>query len=184
MSEIKKHHRARRRLLQGIVGGSGSALLAAKEWHKPVINAVLLPAHAQTSPPATNINCQVSFASDLPSGEFIIDEGNTTVDAEDMGTTGVASWDPSSHAWTPRVTISPASSAGDVTLSVAVESGPGSISDDPSGPPANFDTDTGQAVWDAGDTSSVDTDEVSILSWTFSAPDADDCVVQLTFTGD
>lgn len=40
----------RRRLLKGAVGASALASLLPSQWSKPVINAVLTPAHGQTSP--------------------------------------------------------------------------------------------------------------------------------------
>lgn len=46
-AEQKTTNTTRRRALQGALGAS--ALVAAK-WHTPIVNAVLTPAHAQTSP--------------------------------------------------------------------------------------------------------------------------------------
>jgi hypothetical protein len=53
---------ARRRLLRAL-GGSGGAVLGTvltSSWHKPVVEAVLLPAHAQTSE-TTATNCPVTL---------------------------------------------------------------------------------------------------------------------------
>ena len=49
----------RRRLLQalGAAGGSAIAALAPAKWTKPLIEAVVLPAHAATSPGASPTNC-------------------------------------------------------------------------------------------------------------------------------
>ncbi len=43
----KKTHASRRKVLSGLV--LGGAALTSGHWSKPVINAVVLPAHAQTS---------------------------------------------------------------------------------------------------------------------------------------
>lgn len=66
---------ARRRLLRAL-GGSGGALLGvvlASKWRKPVVEAVVLPAHAQTSglPPSAATGCQVTLEATfagVPSG--------------------------------------------------------------------------------------------------------------------
>ena len=41
---INDHEQGRRRLLTGVAGASALAV-----WHKPIVNSVILPAHAQTS---------------------------------------------------------------------------------------------------------------------------------------
>ena len=50
----KKSSESRRKLIKSIVTGSG-AIIAGKSlpesWSRPVVDAVVLPAHAQTSPP-------------------------------------------------------------------------------------------------------------------------------------
>jgi hypothetical protein len=52
----KKSSESRRKLLKSIAAGSG-AIVAGKSlpesWSRPVVDSVLLPAHAQTSPQAT-----------------------------------------------------------------------------------------------------------------------------------
>lgn len=53
----------RRRLLRAL-GGSGGVVLGtilASKWHKPVVEAVLLPAHAQTSEAAPTANCSITL---------------------------------------------------------------------------------------------------------------------------
>lgn len=53
----------RRRLLRAL-GGSGGVVLGtilASKWHKPVVEAVVLPAHAQTSEAASTVNCPITL---------------------------------------------------------------------------------------------------------------------------
>lgn len=53
----KKSSESRRKLLKSIVAGGG-AVVAGKSlpesWSRPVVDSVMLPAHAQTSPPAAS----------------------------------------------------------------------------------------------------------------------------------
>ena len=55
----KKSSESRRKLLKSIAAGSG-AIVAGKSlpenWKKPVVDSVLLPAHAQTSPVSGNFS--------------------------------------------------------------------------------------------------------------------------------
>jgi hypothetical protein len=66
----KKSHESRRKLLKSIAAGSG-AIVAGKslpeEWKKPVVDSIMLPAHAQTSPapspaPETCSTINVTFS--------------------------------------------------------------------------------------------------------------------------
>jgi|GEM_PF-1175315 len=67
----KKSGESRRKLLKSIAAGSG-AIVAGKSlpesWSRPVVDSVMLPAHAQTSPPPSA--CTTEFA-----GTY---EGNAT----------------------------------------------------------------------------------------------------------
>ena len=77
----KKSNESRRQLLKSIAAGSG-AVIAGKnlpeKWTKPVVDSVMLPAHAQTSP-STPTGCHVEvhghFTDDkkqkIPSGASI-----------------------------------------------------------------------------------------------------------------
>jgi len=47
---VKKVSQARRALLQGTIGAATAAAVLPSSWTKPVVSAVLLPAHAMTSP--------------------------------------------------------------------------------------------------------------------------------------
>lgn len=62
--EITRSKQSRRKALKSMVAGSG-AVIAGKslpeEWAKPMVDSVLLPAHAQTSPPSPpSLACSVS----------------------------------------------------------------------------------------------------------------------------
>ena len=58
----KKSSESRRKLLKSIAAGSG-AIVAGKSlpesWKRPVVDSVMLPAHAQTSPPSPTFSCSV-----------------------------------------------------------------------------------------------------------------------------
>jgi hypothetical protein len=55
----KKSNESRRKLLKSIAAGSG-AVIAGKSlpenWSRPVVDSVMLPAHAETSPPPCDIS--------------------------------------------------------------------------------------------------------------------------------
>ncbi|HSH42045.1 MAG TPA: hypothetical protein VK973_07970 [Arenicellales bacterium] len=54
----------RRRLLRAL-GGSGGVVLGtilASKWHKPVVEAVVLPAHAQTSAVEATASCAITLS--------------------------------------------------------------------------------------------------------------------------
>lgn len=80
----KKSSENRRKLLKGIAAGSG-AVIAGKSlpenWAKPVVDVVMLPLHAQTSPPSRTLIATIDIdATDpnntvsqpLPAGTFEI----------------------------------------------------------------------------------------------------------------
>ena len=64
----KKSSESRRKLLKSIAAGSGTVIAGKslpKSWSKPVVDSVLLPAHAQTSPappPETCSTIKVTFS--------------------------------------------------------------------------------------------------------------------------
>ena len=64
----KESNESRRKLLKSIAAGSG-AIVAGKslpeKWTKPVVESVLLPAHAQSSPPSPTFSCSMSDPGDL-----------------------------------------------------------------------------------------------------------------------
>ena len=74
----KKSSESRRKLLKSIAAGSG-VIVAGKSlpesWSKPVVDSVMLPAHAQTSPaPPAPLACSpgsLTVVSDEPSGNAI-----------------------------------------------------------------------------------------------------------------
>lgn len=70
---------SRRKLLKSIAAGSG-AIVAGKSlpenWKRPVVNSVMLPAHAQTSPSQRTItlsNCSLSNAQYITPTELSLD---------------------------------------------------------------------------------------------------------------
>jgi len=81
---------ARRRLMRA-VGGSGFALgaILAAKWHKPVVQSVLLPAHAQVSPAQEDsepsVPCPVSVT--IAGGPDGGARGSYTLDVQIGGTT-------------------------------------------------------------------------------------------------
>ena len=48
-SQPEQENPARRKMLQTSIAGAGLVAAAQTEWAKPVINSIILPAHAQTS---------------------------------------------------------------------------------------------------------------------------------------
>lgn len=77
----KKSSESRRKLLKSIAAGSG-AVIAGKSlpetWSRPVVDSVILPSHAQTSPAA--LSC-IGTTDTTPSGEggIILNfDGNST----------------------------------------------------------------------------------------------------------
>jgi len=70
----KKSGDDRRKLLKSIVAGSGVIVAGKsipKNWSRPVVDSVMLPAHAQTSISINNSNCNffVATQSGLPATE-------------------------------------------------------------------------------------------------------------------
>ena len=85
MSESNK---GRRKLLKSIAAGSG-AVIAGKSlpesWSKPVVDSVILPVHAQTSPPTPCTPCLVAANYCVGGGNGSIEvavavDGTVTVD--------------------------------------------------------------------------------------------------------
>lgn len=70
---------SRRKLLKSIAAGSG-AFVAGKNlpetWSRPIVDSVLLPAHAQTSPPPCSPVGSWADSGDL-TGNFIISADGT-----------------------------------------------------------------------------------------------------------
>ena len=81
----KKSSESRRKLLKSIAAGSG-AIVAGKtlpeSWSRPVVDSVLLPAHAQTSA-CTTINVTLAFTRTGDSGG---DWGYDIYSTSDLGT--------------------------------------------------------------------------------------------------
>lgn len=65
----KSKETARRRVLKRLVAGGGvvaTGKIMPDDWHRPVVESVILPAHAQTSeqPPLfNNVNATVTFST-------------------------------------------------------------------------------------------------------------------------
>ena len=86
----KKSRGSRRKLLKSIAAGSG-AIVAGKSlpesWSRPVVDSVMLPAHAQTSPPSS-LSCSPSSVSttavsdDSQDDIYIIFDGTTVCTVE------------------------------------------------------------------------------------------------------
>ena len=75
----KKSNESRRKLLKSVAAGSG-AIVASKSlpesWSRPVVDSVMLPAHAQTSPssppsPPSPLGCS-------PDPQTVVDSGTGT----------------------------------------------------------------------------------------------------------
>ena len=66
-----KSNESRRKLLKSIAAGSG-AVVAGKSlpenWVRPVVDSVVLPAHAQTSPPELTYSCSVVGPATIDTG--------------------------------------------------------------------------------------------------------------------
>ena len=45
----------RRQLLKVMLGGVAAALILPTQWTKPLVNSVIVPAHAAASAPATTV---------------------------------------------------------------------------------------------------------------------------------
>lgn len=88
---------ARRRLLSALIAGSGSALVLPRQWTKPVIDQVFMPAHAQATAPyaadgtysgrlenlQTDLNINVAGDDAVVTADrdsFVPAEGTTNVD--------------------------------------------------------------------------------------------------------
>jgi hypothetical protein len=155
MSKPKKYSKKRRHLLQGIAAGTAGTVVAPQHWQKPVINAVMLPAHAQAS--AALLNCVVAFSEgDNDNPVVVLSEGVTNVDDDGSDTSSRDSWDGS--LYTPTVTVSPASLAGDVTLVIATTNAQIDDSQSLTPDPLTADTDTGVVIFPPGDTLGGDDD--------------------------
>lgn len=86
----KKSNESRRKLLKSVAAGSG-AIVAGKSlpesWSRPVVDSVMLPAHAQTSPPSS-LSCSPSSVSttavsdDSQDDIYIIFDGTTVCTVE------------------------------------------------------------------------------------------------------
>ena len=89
----KKSSESRRKLLKSVAAGSG-AIVAGKSlpesWSRPVVDSVMLPAHAQTSPssPPSPLSCTPSSVSttavsdDSQDDIYIIFDGTTVCTVE------------------------------------------------------------------------------------------------------
>ena len=92
----KKSSESRRKLLKTIAAGSG-AVIAGKslpeDWTKPIVNSVILPAHAQTSPSGPLAVASVTWVdpSENPEDEIFINidnNGNYSLTTSNTGGNG------------------------------------------------------------------------------------------------
>ncbi len=87
----KKSNDSRRKLLKSIAAGSG-AVVAGKSlpesWSKPVINSIVLPAHATTTDDAEDLPSDATTTPDprcsIPAGCKGISEGRYVTFAQDL----------------------------------------------------------------------------------------------------
>ena len=81
--------KSRRKLLKSIAAGSG-AIVAGKSlpesWSKPVVDSVMLPAHAQTSPGEPECNESIVYTNIIDAGTgFVIPWPTTYLDSTPFG---------------------------------------------------------------------------------------------------
>lgn len=176
---------ARRRLMKNMAGGSSAIVVSAAfsdGWVKPVVNAVTLPAHAQTTQVPIELSAEIA--------EFLSDDTSDTDSPQgpfSCGTTanvpiGDADWDDISFTGI-TATVAPAGTP--VSLEVtgnAVSVGEANqtsqtVDSDPTNGEATFADITFDSTADTGDTG-----EDENLSFTFSA-DGEECIIDLTTVG-
>lgn len=191
----EKRGKSRRLVLKSIVTGSAVTTAARslpEAWTRPVTESVVLPAHAQASPPLSALSCRVE---DLATGSDIPLGSNVQYDPSELPVTGGSSTTisqlvdvSSTRDSVPlelggiSTSLDPAG-AGDVTLSLTTGgdftlSSPSSEDVTPGGGgSASFSAVSGALVRSAESGTSTGN-----LEMRFSAPDTDDCVIQFTFT--
>ena len=90
MTDIKTNEKRRK-----VLKTAGVATVAAGAWHKPVLNSVITPAHAQTSEPVVMIS-GAGASSDIPVATFNKSNNNNLVD------NAIEALVPSAHAGVTR----------------------------------------------------------------------------------
>ncbi len=56
MSEGNKKNVSRRQVMTTVaIGGVATAVMLPSKWTKPIVDSVITPAHAQSSPPPTTV---------------------------------------------------------------------------------------------------------------------------------
>lgn len=189
--------RERRRLLKTLVAGGG-VLAAGKSlpetWTKPMVEAIVLPSHAQTSPQF--LSCRVATVSSLNTEEVanpLIDEplGPFT-----GGSTGNLRWsDDNNDPYTARLSgisaeIDTSTAGVPITLNLITQP---QLSVDAGGGDTVNTNGSGQAFFNDIDVSIPGNDlggdnctnpggDFGGLTLTFSAPDFEDCVIGFTFS--
>ena len=63
MSKDEKYTKSRRNILKGVAIGAPGAVVATQQWQKPILDSVVLPTHAATTPSATLI-CAIDWHDD------------------------------------------------------------------------------------------------------------------------
>ncbi len=80
---MNKNNDGRRKVLKSIVVGSGAVVTGRslpESWSKPIVDSVLLPAHAETSQPSYTVSIQAydeSFTTELIGGPPTVPIGST-----------------------------------------------------------------------------------------------------------
>ena len=203
--ELTGHHpRKRRKMLATMVAGTGTVIvgkLSSGEWKRPIIDAVVVPAHAQTSGVRSN-SCEATITCAVAGTVAETDEtGSGTDPNEDgadqshtapgggwqpNGVIGLGGFDSDTDAISlDGVTASLVGASDTNAISVVVsgsaqddiDDGQGQSFDIESGGSTDIDLDASGNGGIFGDGNQVD------LFLTFSNPCAEDCVIRFQFNG-
>ena len=112
-STTEKNIESRRKVLKGTLAGAGATALMPEGWINPVINTVVIPAHAQMSP-----NAATSSASTTSPGSGTTAPATTAPATTAPATTAPATTAPATTApaTTAPATTAPATTAPATTL--------------------------------------------------------------------
>jgi hypothetical protein len=171
-----KHSEARRRLLKSLAAGGvvAGAHVVPDRWIKPVVDVVVVPAHAQASAPS--MTAQLTLA--VGDGSETVGPGTTTVDpifpsVSPFTITALATL------------VNPPVPGQNVTLSLALANTDAVLGADggvePTNPTADFGPITVDNDADASDTpASADLTDATLTA-TFSSAGVPDVVITVTF---